>query len=344
MKPAQRRKLPKGMGQRKGADGHVYYYTRVRRDGEDRRILHGTDLELAKLEHQRHRVQRVREPWIPVRAAWPQWHALDFAKWKPKNRRIVETRFKAYVDPLLGSRRVSDLTEDDSRRLAQHLADEKLSLQTQAHVLTHWSRFGRWLASARFVRQSPVPPKGLRPKVPDSEPDPLTEDELAKLRGIGERYELAIRLMLATGLRWSDAVRVQASNLTADGWLVITCSKTGRLLRVPLGETDPDLAREMRRRIGRLVDFARVESFNRTVQRRSGLDRFSTYRLRDTFACRWMDEGGSISDLQKILGHRSPETTQRYGRPSDARIRAEARRIAEARRTKSDVQVAETQS
>jgi integrase len=333
------------MGQRRGADGHVHFYSRIRGEGgkRDRRIVHGTDLELAKLKHQRLRLQRVREPWTPVSAAWPVWLKHDIAKWKPKNQRIVEVRFTTYVDPLLGKKRVADLTGDDSRRLAERLADEKLSPQTRAHVLTHWSRFGRWLESEGYVPQSPVPRKGLRPHVPESEPDPLKEDELAMLRGIGERYELAVRLMLATGFRWSDAVRVQASNLREDGWLVITCSKTGRLLRVPLGETDPDLAGEMRRRVGRLVDFTSVESFNRTVQRRSGLTRFSTYRLRDTFACRWMDEGGSISDLQRILGHRSPETTQRYGRPSDARIREEARRIAEAQRARSRVRVGERQ-
>ena len=151
---------------------------------------------------------------------------------------------------------------------------------------------------------------------------------------VGGVHGFAIRLMLATGLRWSDLVRAQRSDLTQDGWLALACSKTGKALRIPLGGTDPDLAREVRQRVGRLVPFKKpaVGAFNRVVKGRSGLQRFSTYRLRDTFACRWLDDGGSLTDLQQILGHKDPTTTMRYGRPSDARLMSEARRIGAAKR------------
>ena len=330
--------LPAGLYETKGTDGRICYYSRVRGEAGrvDRRIPRGADRAQAIEAHLRLRAQKSREPWTEVRDAWREWLALDIGqKWKPKNARTVEQRFVAYVDPLLGRKRVCDLSGDDSRRLAKRLAEHGLSGQTQAHMLTHWARFGRWLESERFVPRTPVL-SGLRPTIPASIPDPLTEEELGQLEGIAERYRFAVRLILATGLRWSDTVRLEARHLSVDGWLTVACSKTGKRLRIPLGETDPELAAEIRQRVGRLVPFGAgsVSSFNRRVKGHSGLERFSTYRLRDTFACTWLEHGGSITDLQQILGHASPETTQRYGRPSDERIRAEAQRITAARRAR----------
>ena len=81
---------------------------------------------------------------------------------------------------------------------------------------------------------------------------------------IGETRALAVRLLLATGLRWSDAVRLQTGDLKPDGWLVLTCSKTKKLLRIPLGGADPGLACEVRRRCGRLVPYPSTASASST--------------------------------------------------------------------------------
>lgn len=50
--------------------------------------------------------------------------------------------------------------------------------------------------------------------------------------------------------------------------------------------------------------------------------------LRHTFACEWVDRGGSLAALQSLMGHSSITVTQRYGRISDSMVRAEVMRLS----------------
>ena len=109
--------------------------------------------------------------------------------------------------------------------------------------------------------------------------------------------------------------------------LVIHQTKSSRLRRVPLS---PETLGEVRTRVGRLVGYSWKSpgSFARAVRRASGVAGFHVHQLRHTFACRWLERGGSLAALQQILGHASIVTTQRYARLSDEMIRQEAERLA----------------
>ena len=58
-----------------------------------------------------------------------------------------------------------------------------------------------------------------------------------------------------------------------------------------------------------------------------GIVGFKVQQLRHTFACQWLERGGSLAALQQVLGHASIFTTQRYARLTDEAVMREAARI-----------------
>ena len=93
------------------------------------------------------------------------------------------------------------------------------------------------------------------------------------------------------------------------------------------------LLKEVTGRVGRLVGFSLLSpgSFSAAVRRKTGIDRFHVHQTRHTFACQWLERGGSLAALQQILGHASIETTQRYAKLTDEVVMRESQRISGGR-------------
>jgi integrase len=128
----------------------------------------------------------------------------------------------------------------------------------------------------------------------------------------------------------SDVKRVRVAGSVEEQWFVeVSLTKSKRVRRVPL---NPDLLREVRGRVGRLVPYANGSpgSFASAVRRLSGVDGFHVHQMRHTFACQWLERGGSLAALQQVLGHASIVTTQRYARLTDEAVMREAARLSAA--------------
>jgi integrase/recombinase XerD len=116
-----------------------------------------------------------------------------------------------------------------------------------------------------------------------------------------------------------------------DHWfLEVSQTKSKRIRRVPLSA---ELLAEVRMHVGRLVPYAvgSPGSFAGMVRRLSDVDGFHVHQMRHTFACQWLERGGSLAALQQVLGHASIVTTQRYARLGDEAVMREAHRIGGAR-------------
>jgi integrase len=179
-----------------------------------------------------------------------------------------------------------------------------------------------WCEAAGLIERSPFP-KRILPKVQERAPDRLTDEELQAVCSVPDPHGFICRFALGTGLRWGELVRVTAAHWNG-ALLVVGQTKSGKLRRVPLS---PDLREELRLRVGRLNPFSSSGAFNRQVAKLPGVAGFHVHRLRHSFACLWLERGGSLAALQELLGHSTIVTTQRYGRLSEDHVLAEATRL-----------------
>jgi integrase len=312
------------------------YYTRVwevdprrPRGGRERWVALGTDLENAKRQFIEIQVEGIRPERDGTVAQWArQWLAQYVAVHRtPKGQDLAETRVTKYLIPALGSKQVRRLTQEDLRgyRLwLQGLKKPPLALQSICHLLADAKCFVRWLYKSGVIGGLPIPDR-LLPKVPESPPRGLNDVELAKLTTLPDPYGFACRVMLGTGVRWGELLRLQASDLKDGAISIHGPTKSRRSRLAPLPEA---LLAEIRGRVGRLVPFEdQPGSFARKVRRLSGIEEFNPHRLRHTYAYRWIRNGGSLATLQKVLGHAELETTMRYARPDEQLVAEDAAKV-----------------
>lgn len=318
-------KLPRGMFQR----GTSYYWRR-REGGRDRWVSLGPEYEVACTKLLRLRLGEAPEQ---TPGACETTVSEGAARWldryigtarAPKQRRLAQSRVTRYLNPNLGAKRLAAITPDDLRGYRLWLERLELSPQTVSHVLSDARSLFRWAVEVGLVERSPVP-RRLLPRLQERLPDRLTAEEVGVVEGLPEPFGLVIRLGLGTGLRWAELCRAQARHME-NGWLVVSQTKSGKVRRVPLGD---DMAREIGGHVGRLVPFREADpgTFSWHVRRMSGVERFHPHMMRHTFACQWIERGGSLPALQQILGHASIATTQRYARLGDDVVKEQAQRV-----------------
>jgi site-specific recombinase XerD len=141
------------------------------------------------------------------------------------------------------------------------------------------------------------------------------------------RVQLAVLLILDTGLRISETLHLRDADIDFDNLVLKVFGKGQKERFVPFSP-------ELRRRVYRYqqwkqrksivgewlftgLEGSRWEKRNSTtslylLQDRIGLPRFGWHRLRHTFATNYLRQGGDIVRLSIVLGHTQITTTQRY--------------------------------
>jgi integrase len=316
-------KLPTNLVKR----GRTYVY----RELVDRKVVRvslGEDKDVALAELARIRSLKNKAGLrLSVKEASQQWLLNYVASRRPdaKNQRLAAQRVRDFLEPCLGHLLLWRLSRLDLDRYLRWLTEEKsLSVQSVRHILADCRCFLLWCVDAELLDRSPFPKRFL-PRVQERPPDRLADAELEKVCSVEDPYGFVCRFLALTGLRWGEFIRAQVADIR-DSTLVVSQTKSMRVRRVPLPAS---LLSELRSRVGRISPLEHSGEFAKRVRSRSGVGHFHAHQLRHTFACRWLEAGGSLAALQEILGHASIVTTQRYGRLSDAHVQAEAARIGE---------------
>lgn len=218
----------------------------------------------------------------------------------------------------------------DAEQLLAWAGQQAWARETRRNVYQSIKEFWAWgIASGKCT----CSPEARLPKVRPGEPLPRpTPDSVLEqaLHGCDNRTRLILRCAAEAGLRRAEIAVIQASDLSRDltGWSLLVHGKGDKLRTVPLGD---GLARALRtsclagggwafpgddrghlspRWVGKLA--TRVLPGEWTL-----------HSLRHRFATRAHEGTHDLVAVQRLLGHSSVATTQRYvATPQDAMRRA----------------------
>ncbi len=214
-----------------------------------------------------------------------------------------------------------------------------------AFVSTHTLRkeieciraFCEFLVSHGYLKTNPArkvkSPKNVDPPTMPFSPDEVKAilaavDQIDNHYGAGIdrariRARALILLLLYSGLRISDAVKLERSRLESDGRLMIRMMKTGGKLYVKL----PGHAMKYLALVpvesgyffwsGTAKLSTAIGSARRTVDcvmRLAGLEGHP-HRFRDTFSVELLKSGADLRTVQLLLGHTSIRTTEKHYAP-----------------------------
>lgn len=193
----------------------------------------------------------------------------------------------------------------------------------------------RWLIFIGLRNDNPLE-KVIPPKVEEPLPKTVTEEHfLVSIKQItSERFKNHLNyltlfvLLYDTGMRLSEALNLKIEDVDLQRKLVKVTGKGNKQRIVPISpRTCSLLMKLISRRISlgaNLEDFLFITSNGTSFSRRNihrvwkkiqltaGLKPLPVHGLRHGFARSWLISGGDSFSLQIILGHSSPEVTQRY--------------------------------
>lgn len=255
-------------------------------------------------------------------------HTLDsyqtdlklFARWLQLNDRLLVAVSEQYLQEYLAYR-----------------YQQKYSERSTARLLSTLRRFYSYAIEAGFIDADPCA-KIASPKLGKPLPKSLSESDVEQLldapdldTDIGIRDLAMIELMYASGLRVSELINLQFSEISLQQGVVRVMGKGSKERLVPFGEVAL-LAIERYIKTARAVylgnkicDYLFLSKRGQKMTRQTFWYRikayssqtniktvFSPHTLRHAFATHLLTHGADLRTLQMLLGHSDLSTTQIY--------------------------------
>jgi enterobacteria phage integrase len=158
-----------------------------------------------------------------------------------------------------------------------------------------------------------------------SKREPLPDDVLAAFNAHAPGHlRLAVMLLLYTGQRRSDVVKMKWSHFDGDTIDVVQ-QKTGEPLTIPCHKRLRAVLSTLPRRSEFILTGERGQPYKaaslaKLIKRQLkaiGIDGYSVHGLRSNAAQALAEAGCSISEIMAILGHRSPAMALHYAKRAD---------------------------
>jgi integrase/recombinase XerC len=243
--------------------------------------------------------------------------------------------FAAYV----GSRTWKQIDHITIRGFLSHLYEKGLSKNSVARSLAAVRSLYRWLAQEGVVEQNPAAlvstpklPKKL-PRVPTMEEmNSVFDGGMPEIASFPERDRLMLELLYGCGIRNSELVSIDLSDLSLSAEAILVSGKGKKERYVPFGDgvklaltaylpTRQAVLSKTRKNTPALLINQRggrltTRSVGRIIKKIAVAKGLSPdvhpHTLRHAFGTHMLEEGADLRAIQELLGHERLSTTQRY--------------------------------
>lgn len=234
----------------------------------------------------------------------------------------------------------------DIRRYLSFLLSKGYSRRTIARKIAALRSFGRYLCREEVMENNPF--AGIRtPKLEKRLPQFMELKEMDALLALPPETVLGIRdraileLLYATGVRVSELVGIDCSQMETQSRVVLVMGKGAKERIVPMGAyaaealeryqelsrprllskaTEPTGKLFLNHRGHPLTDRSIRNILEKYVRLLALRKKISPHTLRHTFATHLMNNGADLRTVQELLGHVSLKTTQVYTHVSSERL------------------------
>jgi len=276
---------------------------------------------------------------LTINRIWEKYSEEKSVKSKEKRTtRSLSTDksfYEKHLETPFGSKEPHELKQWDVDRLRINLM-KKLSPQTVKHILALLRRLINFGIQKQLCDN--IKFKIQLPEVNNEKTEDLTSDQLAALlKAIDESEDLQVgnmmKLALYTGMRRSEMFRLQKSDINFDkGYITLKDPKGKKDQTIPLNSLSRELLENHPTTRSKLVfpgergkQRVDVGKAVNKIKEKAGLpkDFRPLHGLRHVFASMLASSGKvDMYVLQKLLTHKSPQTTQRYAHLRDESLKS----------------------
>lgn len=219
-----------------------------------------------------------------------------------------------------------------------------LSSKTISHKISVFKSFYNFYLRSEKISSNPALDL-IRPKQEVKLPEYLTEEEASALLDINiitpydARNKAILELLYSSGIRISELVNLETSNLDLDNCLIRVMGKGMKERIIPLGDYAVDaltnyienyrptinkkntsyiFINNLGTKISRQFIFKVIKL---ECQKKGIRKNVSPHTLRHTFATHLLKNGADLRIIQELLGHENLSTTQIYTHLSNDKLR-----------------------
>lgn len=267
-------------------------------------------------------------------AEFVQREYIPFAKANKKSWKDDVNKINLDMNKAFGDLPLSAITTRDIQQY-----QTKIKTRTSAGTSNrHYSLLSRMFNLAiewGFLEKNPC--KGVKKlKEAGGKERYLNKDELKRfLQALDNSSQTvstyAIRFLLFTGTRMSEALNLLWENVDIEnGTALIPDTKGGRARTITLNELAIQVLVDMQTfKTGKYVFPGKKANTHLTspkrifesVKKEAGIKGFRIHDLRHTFASIAVNNGATLYEVQRLLGHHSSTMTQRYAHLSDQAVK-----------------------